>query len=94
MLLIHVKADNSETKTSGLNVRSRIVHDFVCVAGEAWDEWDEEKGFIPVIHWSAESALGTRTTRIEEMHRTDRPLLTYVPFWLIMQTWTLVYMKK
>jgi hypothetical protein len=46
---------------SGLYVWGRFVHDIicVCVAGEAWDEWDEEKGFIPVIHWSAESALGT-----------------------------------
>jgi hypothetical protein len=56
----------------------------VCVwAGEAWDEWDEEKGFIPVIHWSAESALGTN--RIEEMHRKRRPLLTNVPFWLFIK---------
>ncbi len=53
-------------------MRDRIVHDIncVCLAGEAWDEWDEEKGFIPVIHWSAESALGTN--RIEEMHRIRR----------------------
>jgi hypothetical protein len=30
------------------------------VAGEDWDEWNEDKGFIPVMHWSAESALGMR----------------------------------
>jgi hypothetical protein len=33
------------------------------VAGEPWDEWNEERGFIPVLHWSAESSLGKGVTR-------------------------------
>jgi hypothetical protein len=76
--------------TRGHTLRYSTIHIYVivlaCVAGEAWDEWDEEKGFIPVIHWSAESALGT--TRIEEMH-SKRGLYTHTSFflfWLFMQT--------
>ena len=27
-------------------------------SGDVFTEWNEDKGFIPVLHWSAQSAIG------------------------------------
>lgn len=41
-----------------LQIEMIILNDSFVILGDAEEEWSKENGFIPIIHWSAQTAIG------------------------------------